>query len=96
MYAQSLLFFKWDIRPRIRHDGDLSRLVHQAVLTFHVIGLLLMKLTELLTGQVHLTRIVDMDVHPHASVATCYDQGTAIQFFQLLHDLGTVKGRSLL
>ena len=74
VYGQSLLFFKRDIRSGIRHDGHLSGLVHQAVLTLHIICFLLVKFAEFFTGQVGLTRIVDMDMHPHPFVATGHHQ----------------------
>ena len=74
MNAQSLLFLKRYICSGIRHFRYLPCLVHQTMLAFHVVGLLLVEFPELLTYQVGLARIVDMDVHPYPLMPTGDDQ----------------------
>ena len=83
------------IGPRIRDDGDMPGLVHQPMLTAHVIGLLLGNLTEFLTGQEQLSRIIDMYMNANAVLSARDHQRTAVQRLQAPHDGLTVQHLTL-
>ena len=78
MYGQPLLFFNRDVCTGIRDDRHRSNLVHQAVLTFHIIGFLLVEFTEFFAGKVGLTRTIHVDMYTYALVTAGHDQRTAV------------------